>query len=152
MARLDAAEQGLLRHSRAVAPTGLTEPDEGATERWEAGQVWAHIAEFVPYWHRQIESVVSAYDGTPVQFGRVKTDPGRIAAIETGRHESIATQMVQTHEAIASLKTYLGGLTLVQWGSIGVHPARGEMNVGQMVERFEVDHLEEHVAQLDGLG
>lgn len=103
-ARLDAVEHRLDEHAREPAPDGLTEPDEGGTERWEAGQVWAHIAEVVPYWHEQIETVIGEYDGTPVPFGRTKTDPGRIAAIEMGRHDEIRDQMSRTHEAIESLK------------------------------------------------
>jgi hypothetical protein len=151
LGRLDDAEQRLLRHSREQTPHGLTEPDEGGTEQWEAGQVWAHIAEFVPYWHEQLESVIGEYDGTPVPFGRVKTDPGRIEAIELNRNEPVADQMARTHESIASLKRYLDGLTAAEWGAVGLHPTRGEMTVEDIVERFEVNHLEEHADQLDGL-
>ena len=39
LARLEA-------HAAGAAPAGLTEPDAGGTERWDAGQVWAHLAEF----------------------------------------------------------------------------------------------------------
>jgi hypothetical protein len=150
-ARLDAVEQRLQSHSRAMTPGGLTDPDEGGTERWEAGQVWAHIAEFVPYWRDEIESVIGEYDGSPVPFGRVKTDPGRIAAIEMGRHDEIRDQMARTHDAIESLKRYLAGLTPAEWNAVGLHSTRGEMDVEAMVERFVVNHLEEHADQLDGL-
>jgi len=153
MDRLDEAESRLNAHSEAAPnPTGLTEPDEGGTERWEAGQVWAHIAEFVPYWYEQIQAVIGGYDGTPVPFGRTKSDPGRIAAIEMGRHEDVADQMARTHAAIEALKRYLEGLTPAEWSAVGLHPRRGEMDVEEMVERFVVDHLEEHAEQLDKLG
>jgi hypothetical protein len=151
MDRLDEAETRLREHARAEAPTGLSEPDEGGDERWEAGQVWAHIAEFVPYWHEQVESVIAAYDGTPVPFGRTKTDPARIAAIELGRHEQITDQMTRTHDSIAELKRYLGGLIPAEWNAVGLHPTRGEMDVEAIVERFVVIHLEEHAEQLDNL-
>jgi len=148
--RLDALEQRLRHHSRTKL-SGLTEPDEGGTERWEAGQVWAHIAEFVPYWHQQLRSVVGEYDGTPVPFGRTKTDPGRIAAIEIGRNDAIADQMARTRDSIEALKRYVAGLTPIEWAAVGLHPTRGAMDGEQIVEHFIVDHLEEHADQLDGL-
>lgn len=147
--RLDDVEARLFQHARAEPPSGLTQPDPGADERWEAGQLWAHIAEFVPYWHEQLETVIGSYDGTPVPFGRTKTDSGRITAIEMGRHEDIGHQMSRTHDSIVALKRYLAGLMPAEWNALGLHPTRGEMDVEAIVERFIVVHLEEHAAQLD---
>src|SRR3954447_4569515 len=149
--RLDDAESRLQALAEADNAEGLTQPDPGSSERWEQGQVWAHIAEFVPYWHGEMQSVIGSYDGTPVPFGRTKTDPARIAAIEMGRHEQISDQMTRTDESIAALKSYLAGLTPAEWNAVGLHPTRGEMDVEQMVERFVVAHLEEHAEQLDKL-
>jgi hypothetical protein len=81
LARVDEVEGGLRRAAAAGAPQGLTAPDEPSGEQWEAGQVWAHLAEFVPYWIGEARSVLTAESDQPVPFGRVKTDPGRIAAI-----------------------------------------------------------------------
>jgi len=149
--RLDDVERRLAQHSKGVKPTRLTEPDEGGTERWEAGQVWAHIAEFVPYWHNQIESVIGEYEGSPVPFGRIKTDPGRIEAIEMGRDADPAEEMARTHESIQAVKRYLAGLTPAEWAAVGLHPTRGEMDIEEIVERFIANHLEEHADQLDSL-
>jgi hypothetical protein len=150
-ARLDAVAQRLAEHAQAAPPTGLTAPDEGGVEQWEAGQVWAHIAEFVPYWQQQLQAVVAAYGGAPVPFGRTKTDPGRIAAIEIGRNESFIEQMARTYQAIQALKQYTSQLTPAQWSSVGMHPTRGEMPAPQIVDRFIVNHHEEHADQLDSL-
>jgi len=38
------------------------------------------------------------------------------------------------------------------WTRRGMHPARGEMTVQQIFERFIAGHLEEHANQLDSLG
>jgi hypothetical protein len=149
--RLEAVEQRLAEHAAGPAPGGLTEPDEGGNERWEAAQVWAHIAEFVAYWQAELEKVVDHYAGTPVPFGRTKDDPGRIEAIEEGRHVAIAELMARVHDEIEVTRRYLPTLSAAQWASVGVHPRRGEMTVPQMVERFTVSHLEEHADQLDGL-
>ena len=151
MSRLDAAADRLAELAKAEAPSGLTEPDPGADERWEAGQVWAHVAEFVPYWHTQIESVIAAYDGTPVPFGRTKTDPDRLAGIEMGKTEPIADLAARTAESTAAAKRYLEGLLPAEWSAIGLHPVRGEMSVEAMAETFLANHLEEHVEQLDGM-
>ena len=63
---------------RATAPpaAGLTEPDHPSGEQWEWGQVWAHLAEFVPYWMGQMRVVIEAPGTDPVPFGRTMTDPG----------------------------------------------------------------------------
>jgi hypothetical protein len=149
--RLDAVEQRLAEHAAGPAPDGLTEPDEGGTERWEAAQVWAHMAEFVAFWQAELEKVVDHYAGAPVPFGRTKDDPERIGAIEEGRHVPIAELMARVHGEIEVTRRYLPTLSTAQWSSVGLHSRRGEMTVPQMVERFTVSHLEEHADQLDGL-
>ena len=152
MDRLDAVEQRLAAHSRAAHTDALTDPDEGGTERWEQGQVWAHIAEFVPYWNEQLRMVVSEYRGTHVPFGRSRTDPSRLGPIEENKDEPIADQMGATHAALSVLEDYLGGLSASDWSAVGMHPARGTMDARQIVGFFVVDHLEEHADQLDKLG
>jgi DinB superfamily len=147
--RLDDVEKRLDARVAAAAPTGLTEPDPGGTERWEAGQVWSHMAEFVPYWKGQVESIIGAFDGAPVPFGRLKDDPGRLSGIEMGRHEAIGQMGAQVHDSIEELKAYLGGLTSAEWNAVGLHAVRGEMDVESIVGRFVVSHLEEHADQLD---
>lgn len=151
MARLDAVGKRLAEHAARETPRGLTEPDPGGTERWEAGQVWAHMAEFVGYWRRELENVVTAFSGTPVPFGRTKDDPARAAAIETGRHEPIPALMSRVHEDVAAFESYLGSLNSDDWIAVGLHSRLGEMGVAAIVQRFVVGHLEEHADQLDGL-
>ena len=150
--RLDAVEKRLAAHSRAARTDALTDPDEGGTERWEQGQVWAHIAEFVPYWNEQLRMVVREYRDTPVPFGRSRTDPGRTGPIEENKDEPIVDQMGATHAALSVLEDYLGGLSASDWSAVGMHPARGAMDARQIVGFFVVDHLEEHADQLDKLG
>ena len=149
--RLNAVEQRLEDRASAEVPSGLTDPDPGGTERWEAGQVWAHMAEFVAYWHGQVESVIAAYDGDAVPFGRTKEDPARIAGIEMGRHEVVRGLRERVHEAIEDIKHYLSMLTPAEWNAVGAHPTRGEMDIEAIVGRFVVSHLVEHADQLDKL-
>lgn len=149
--RLETVEARLAEHAEGPAPDGLTEPDEGDIERWEAAQVWAHMAEFVGYWQAELEKVIDRYDGTPVPFGRTKEDAGRKSAIEAGRQVPIGELMGHVHDAIEVVRRYLPTLTEGQWQAVGLHPRRGEMRVTEIVERFTLDHLEEHADQLDGL-
>jgi len=151
MDRFETAAAALDELAQHEAPSGLTQPDAGGTERWEAGQVWAHIAEFVPYWHRQVESVIGEFDGKPMPFGRMKTDPDRLAGIELGQTQPIADLAARTAKSTQEVRRYLDSLTPIEWNAKGVHPVRGEMDVEQIVQTFLVDHLEEHVGQLNGL-
>mgnify|MGYP000297664537 CR=1 FL=1 len=149
--RLDDVERRLYAHAEREKPGGLTEPDPDGTERWEAGQVWAHMAEFVGYWSGELERVISSYDGDAVPFGRTKEDAGRIAGIEIGRNEPIPDLMSRVSDSIAELKRKLAGLTSAEWNTVGRHPTRGELDAEAIVERFIVAHLEEHADQLDTL-
>jgi hypothetical protein len=142
----------LARLAMVEQPGGLTDPDpDTPEERWNAAQVWAHIAEFVGYWHRQMADVIGRYQGEPVPFGRTKADAGRIGAIETGRHRPVKDLAADADREIADLERYLRSLDQKEWHAEGLHPTRGVMDVPQMVERFITGHLGEHAAQLEGL-
>jgi DinB superfamily len=149
--RLESVEQRLDRLAAGPPVAGLTDPDPGGTERWDAGQVWAHMAEFVDYWHGQLQQVVGEYDGTPVPFGRTKADADRIAGIEATRYEPVAVLRARVRGSVAAVRSFLAGLTPPAWNAVGLHPTLGEMDVEAVVERFITGHLEEHADQLDGL-
>jgi hypothetical protein len=151
LARLADAERRLVEHAGVPLPAGLTDPDPGGEERWEAGEVWAHLAEFPGYWLGQIRRVVDRPTYEPVPFGRVKTDAGRIGAIQRDRHTDPAALLARVRTTLAEASDYARLLPPDAWRHRGVHPARGEMTVREIVERFIVAHLEEHADQLDGL-
>jgi hypothetical protein len=153
-ARLADAERRLAEHAAGPVPEGLTEPDPGAEERWQAGQVWAHLAEFPAYWMNQVRSVLAKRDTgvpEPIPFGRVKTDPERLGAIERDRHQDPPALLRRVRESLAWVSEELGVLDDGAWAARGLHPVRGELTVSEIVERFILDHLEEHADQLDGL-
>jgi len=154
LARLDAVETRLGAAADAEPhPDALTDADPASGERWDRGQVWAHLAEFIPYWIRQTTPVIhSAPSGGPVRFGRTKSDPERIGAIERDRHEAVSTLWASTKEDIALLRTFLSALEPEQWLAVGLHPTRGPMTVGEINEEFLVGHLEQHADQLESLG
>ena len=151
LARLDAVEARLAAHAASDTPAGLTDPDPPTGERWEAGQVWAHVAEFVPYWQRQAELVLAAPVDEPATFGRTKSDELRLAAIERDRHQAPAELMGRVTEALAALREFAAALGPEAWSREGRHVVRGLVTVQQIVQVFELNHLEEHADQLDSL-
>ena len=152
--RLAAVEARLVAHAHSGLPSGLTEPDPGGTERWEAGQVWAHLAEFPTYWLAQARIVAAAHARgapEPIAFGRLKTDPQRVAAIERDRRMDPMALLAIVRDGISATATALVELPPGALAARGRHVTLGEMTVLGLLERFVVAHLEEHAAQLDGL-
>ncbi|HET6744333.1 MAG TPA: threonine/serine dehydratase [Candidatus Limnocylindria bacterium] len=152
--RLARVERRLAEHAARPVPSALTDPDPGGTERWEAGQVWAHVAEFPGYWLDQIRHVLSGVEAgaaEPIPFGRTHTDPGRIAAIEEERRTNPAELLRRTTAKLTEASAMLGTLPAAAWDARGLHSTRGEMRISDIVERFLLHHLEEHADQLDGL-
>jgi hypothetical protein len=151
IARLADAERRLTEHAARPLPSGLSDPDPGLEERWEAGQIWAHLAEFPAYWLAQAQRVIALPTTEPVPFGRVKTDAGRIEAIERERHTDPAALLERVRASLADLTDAARAWTPEEWGRRGAHPTRGEMTVQRIVSEFVADHLEEHADQLDAL-
>lgn len=151
LARLATVESRLAEHASAPLPSGRTEPDAGSEERWEAGQVWAHLAEFPGYWLDQARRVAALPTNEPVPFGRVKTDAARVEAIERDRHTDPAALLGRVRASLAEVTDAAQSLSPDDWMVLGVHPTKGEMTVHRLVEHFIVEHLEEHADQLDSL-
>lgn len=149
--RLDAVERRLQDHAYGERGAGLTAPDARTGEQWDAGQVWAHLGEFLPYWIDQAHTVVSNWRGDPVPFGRVKSDPHRIAVIERDRDRDAGDLMDQISAGIAATRSFLTNLSPDAWRAVGRHQTLGDMPLERIVDEFMVGHLEEHANQLDDL-
>jgi len=151
--RLDAVAQRLQLHAQSdgAARGALTDADPGTGERWDRGQVWAHLAEFIPYWLAQFRTVIGAYRGEPVPFGRVKSDPGRVEAIARDRTTSVAELHARLQDHIEQVRAFLRSLPEDAWAARGVHSTLGVMSLHGMLDEFVVGHLEQHATQLDGL-
>jgi hypothetical protein len=141
------AAAGRIRASALVVPDdALTDPDPDSGERWDRGQVLAHVAEMLPYWARQAELVAS---GAQVAFGRVKSDQERIAAIERDRRAHPERLLGRLDEGVGMVLDLLDRLDDQSLARTGQHQTLGEMPVAAILDRFVVDHLEEHADQLD---
>ena len=146
-----AAALGRLRSHAAGTADGLTSADEATGERWEQGQVWAHLAEFGAYWRAQLRTIVDAGRSEPVEFGRTKRDPYRIAEIEANRHAPIAEHLAVVERDIAAFRADLAEMTVDDWSRVGRHETLGEMGIAQFLQHFVTGHYEEHATQLDEL-
>lgn len=151
LGRLDRVEERLRTHASSIPAAGLTDPDPPTGERWEYGQVWAHLGEFVPYWVEQVRIVVDPSGEDPVPFGRTKTDPGRVAAIERDRQVPPAELMDRLSGQLQDVRALIAELPPDAWSRRGVHSTLGVMDLPGIFEEFLVGHLEAHAAQLDGL-
>jgi hypothetical protein len=154
--RVDGVGERLARHAAAPVPAGLTAPDPPSGEQWDAGQVWAHIAEFIAYWIAQADQVLddnarAGGDAQPVPFGRVKSDPERIAAIARHRSTQPAAQLATIEGDLDALRDFIASVPEDRWSAQGVHQTLGVMTLEQIVDEFLVGHLEQHADQLDGL-
>ena len=150
LARLDAVGERL-RQSAAESPGGATAPDGVTGETWEVTQVWAHMAEFIPYWIEQADHVVSRWCGEPIPFGRTKKDPIRVAAIAAGRGQSVEASWAAVEVGITQLHVWITRLEATSWNVVGQHETMGSMPLPRIVDEFLVGHLDEHLAQLDEL-
>ncbi len=153
LARLDAVEARLSAASLSEpVPGEITEADPESGERWDRGQVWAHLSEFIPYWIQQAKPVLRGQpSGEPVPFGRTKSDPERIGAIERNRREAVFVLWADTSAGIAELRGFLANIAPEQWEIRGLHPTRGAMTVDALVNQYLVGHLEEHADQLEAM-
>ena len=151
LTRVDELEQRLRREAASPPAPGLTDPDPPTGERWDHGQIWAHLGEFVPYWTEQAGLVADPSHPEPVPFGRVKSDPVRVAAIERDRGRPAEELMARLSGHLVELRAFIAGLPAESWGRKGLHSTLGEMDMPGILQEFLVGHLESHAAQLDGL-
>lgn len=150
--RLELVDARLAAQATRPSRAGLTEPDAGSGERWEAAQVWAHLAEFPGYWTREVGRILEADPAAgAVPFGRTKTDPGRVAAIAHDRDTGIAELRRRVSAGIATVAATLQAMEDADWGRTGRHPSLGVVGMDGIMQEFLVGHLEEHAAQLEGL-
>jgi len=151
LAELARALNRLQAHADAPVPSGLTEPDQPSGEQWDAGQVWAHLAEFGSYWLPQLRLIVDAASDEAVPFGRIKTDPHRIAEIADNRHLPVENQMAIVRADIGRYAHYLASLATDDWTRVGAHSTLGDMDLWAFLDHFVTGHYHEHADQLDGL-
>ena len=150
--RLEAAVADILElrpRIEAGAPWPMAElygPEPEAS--WGPPELLAHVEEYLPYWLGEIESVLASPAGAPAPFGRVATDALRIGVIGRDRGLPLRELFSRIEAGTPRVAARLRELTEAEAARTGLHPARGEMTVRDMLEPFLVGHTEGHVTQL----
>jgi DinB superfamily len=154
-------DQAARIQAAGAAIEDLREPLE-AGEPWPLSEVWgtedeaqwgppevlAHVAEMLTYWHGELRRVAAGDGSAPVPFGRVASDPSRLARIDELRHRAAPELVDEIGGRVPEVAAFVSRLSPEQADRVGVHPTRGETTVRDSVERFFANHLEEHVEQL----
>ena len=144
-----AAIEDLREPLEAGEPWALSEvwgtEDEAS---WGPPEVLAHVAEMLAYWREELGRVVDGDGSAPVPFGRVASDPSRLARIDELRHRPTPELVDEIGARVPDVAGFVSRLSPADADRIGLHPTRGEVRVGEGVERFFANHLEEHVLQL----
>lgn len=129
----------------------LTRPDAQTNERWDAGQIWAHLAEFGEYWLPQLLKITSTPPDVIEDFGRTKSDPHRIQMIESERHIPRSEHLATILQDIDCLAHELTEFTPENWSCRGRHETLGVMTVDEFLHEFAIGHYFQHIAQLEEL-
>jgi DinB superfamily len=128
-------------------PLHVVEDGAGPESAWGPTEVLAHVSEMLPFWLGEIERILDG-DPEPAPFGRTVGDRVRVLTIERDRTlppRELFARIDASAERYARRLAELGPADLTRRG---LHPSRGEMAVGEVVEQLAVAHAEAHVIQL----
>ena len=135
----------------AGAPWPMAEVFDHSDEaRWGPPEVLAHVSEMLPYWLGEVERILSGASD-PVPFGRIGTDPLRIAIIGRDRSLPVGELYTRIEGDLGRWDGRLRTMSPDELDKVGLHPRLGEMTVAAVVRRMIVGHTTEHAAQLQEL-
>jgi hypothetical protein len=115
---------------------------------WGPPELLAHVEEYQRYWMGEIERVLEGDGSAPVPFGRVATDTLRLGVIGRDRSLPLRELFGRIDADAARVAKRLRELSESDASRVGLHAARGEMTVREMLEPFLVGHTEGHLTQL----
>ncbi|MFB7640720.1 DinB family protein [Peribacillus butanolivorans] len=117
-------------------------------EEWSIIQILSHIAEAIPYWLGEVETVVA----TPgSKWGRGLQDPARLAAVTDTEKLSVDEILKQVDELKYKVESGLGKLdeeTLTKESPHRNFAKFGNKPVTYIVDHFIDDHVSGHYDQI----
>ncbi|MFC9596450.1 DinB family protein [Peribacillus butanolivorans] len=117
-------------------------------EEWSIMQILSHIAEAIPYWLGEVETVVT----TPgSKWGRGLQDPARLAAVTDTEKLSVDEVLKQVDELKYKVESGLGKLdeeTLSKESPHRNFAKFGNKPVSYIVDHFIDDHVSGHYDQI----
>ena len=141
--RLQTSVQRLIGDvERLPAEVLYREPSAG---EWPVMSTLAHVAEILPYWAHQAESIAR---NPGAAFGRALEDPGRIGAIEQHSQDSLEAIVARIRAGLDESVSTLRSLPADAWTKAGQHPRRGSMTAEEVIDTFLLNHVEEHATQI----
>jgi hypothetical protein len=149
--RLDRVKPRLERLATAEPPKALTDPEPRTGEQWDWGQEWAHIAEFPPYWTKQVRTMLAEPPDPSRLFGRVSSDPDRLANIERERHTPPAELWPGLARDLDRVRHLLADMSPQDWTRTVTHSNMGLLDMPKVFDEFLVGHLEGHADELERL-
>jgi len=130
----------------------LGAPDERTGERWDRGHVLGHVAEMLPYWIAQVQTVL---EGSAL-IGRDEAGSARRRrGIDTGRDEGEEGLLRSVDAGMEGLLALLAGMRDADLERrVMRHLPEGEeeADLGTQIEDLLVGHAERHLRQLRELG
>jgi uncharacterized damage-inducible protein DinB len=114
---------------------------------WSATEILGHMVEMIPYWLDHCRRLIAA-TGEPPTFGRTLGSPERLAGVEQGARGNPEDLARMLHEQVQEAARAIREMSVEERSKKGMHMRDGEMTVGEVIERFIVDHAEEHLAQV----
>ena len=112
-------------------------------EEWSAAQLAGHVAELLPYWSEQARRVA---EQPGYSLGRDADDPGRLAGVASLDDASPDVAAAAVRDAIRRAVSALRSIPTEGWRARGRHRS-GDMTPADVVQRFIVAHIPEHLDQ-----
>jgi hypothetical protein len=125
----------------------------GPEASWGPREVLAHAAEMLPFWLGEFERIVDGGRGAedPLPFGRTGEDILRVGVLERDRTLPLRELWGRIDTGIARWVDRVGSGSADEGASIGLHSRLGPMSADRARDRFVVEHLEEHLSQLEDI-
>jgi hypothetical protein len=138
---------GELRATLAEIPSArlAAQPASGG---WTPMEDLAHVAEMLGYWSGEIERFRQQ---AGVSFGRVASNPERIRFIEAHAHDTQEQMAALLESGYGLALALLRRLQYSDLGTVGQHVKFGPQTIRHAVQEWLIDHLQEHVKQLQAI-
>lgn len=133
----------------AGGPWPLAERFDHAPEaEWGPREILAHLGEMLPFWLGEAERLIEADAGSR-GVGRLATDDLRVGMLARDRTLPIRELVARIENGIARWRRRWPEMTPDERARSGLHVTLGELTVTDIATRFAVNHLEEHLVQLE---
>ncbi len=119
-----------------------------AEDEWSIMQILSHLAEAIPYWLGEVETVIEV---PGAEWGRGLQDPARLAAVTDTDKLAVEDVMKQVEELKYKVESSLGNLdeeTLSKESPHRNFAKFGNKPVSYIVDHFIDEHVSGHYDQI----